>query len=56
MSVSELAYAEIAYQQMIQEQQGEYQLDIEEHFIEFLGYTKREAKTIVEKIRKKYKK
>ena len=56
MSVSELAYAEIAYQQMIQEQQGEKAHDVERHFVEFLGYTKQEAKMIVERLSKKYKK
>ena len=56
MSMSELAYAEIAYQQMIQTQQGEKTPDVERHFVEFLGYTKKEANILLEKLKKKYKK
>ena len=52
--------AETVFQQVIQEQQGEpkdnKQREAEDHFVNFLGYNRSDAKTLSEIFIKKYKK
>jgi hypothetical protein len=52
--------AELIYQQVIQEQQGEpkdkKRQEAEDHFVNFLGYNRSDAKTLSERFSKKYKK
>jgi len=52
--------AEIVFQQVIQEQQGEPKYtkrqEAEDHFVNFLGYNRSDAKTLSERFTKKYKK
>lgn len=53
--------AELIYQQIIQEQQGEPKVKddrqkAEDHFVNFLGYNRSDAQTLSEIFIKKYKK
>jgi hypothetical protein len=52
--------AEMVFQQVIQEQQGEpkdkKRQEAEDHFVNFLGYNRSDAKTLSEIFIKKYKK
>jgi len=52
--------AETVFQQVIQEQQGEpkekKRQEAEDHFVNFLGYNRSDAKTLSERFSKKYKK
>lgn len=50
--------AEIVFQQVIQEQQGEpkRRQEAEDHFVNFLGYNRSDARTLSEAFMKKYQK
>lgn len=53
--------AEFLYQQVIQEQQGEPKIKdrrqkAEDHFVNFLGYNRSDAKTLASRFAEKYEK